>query len=100
MKITKRSVVSVEGATARLDVLAHRYEIVSPRYDEAESDQMSEFDALKWTSLCAQRAALKQREREAATCDSPAPLFFRNLGEMQTSVKPENAEGRELGLAA
>lgn len=99
MEITKRSVVSVADATARLNVLANRYGIESPQYDEFESGHMSEFDALKWTSLCAQRAALMQREIKGTPSATYMHSDFCNFGRMQTSVNPENIEDN-LALAA
>jgi hypothetical protein len=73
-------VVSVEDATAKLDALASRCGIAHPCYQESESDSMSEFDTLQWTSLCSQRIALQQRENEAALHDreiaSPFPGIY------------------------
>jgi hypothetical protein len=101
MKITKRRVVSVEDATAKLDAIARRNDIACPRYEESEADSMSEFDALKWTSLCAQREALKQREIENAPCDTQSMLrilYGHRLS--NTSVKPENSDDGQFSLAA
>jgi hypothetical protein len=101
MKITKRRVVSVEDATAKLDAIARRCNIECPRYEESEADSMSEFDALKWTSLCAQRAALIQRKTEDAPHDMPAFVrAFYGHKSSSTSVKLENTDEKELGLAA
>ena len=63
MKVTMRSVLSVEDATTKLDELASRCGIASPRYEESEADSMMEFDALEWICLCSQRNALIERER-------------------------------------
>ncbi len=103
MKITKRRVVSVEDATTKLDALARRCGIVNPRYEESEADSMSEFDALKWTSLCSQRAALQQRENETASRDWPMPSILRSLyghKPSSTSIKLENTDDGQLSLAA
>jgi hypothetical protein len=82
MIVTRRRVISVEDATAKLDALARRYGIVNPCYEESEADSMSEFDALKWTSLCSQRIALQQRKHEDATCNWPAvPSIFQGIYE-------------------
>jgi hypothetical protein len=62
MKLTKRRAVSVDEVMAKLGALARRYQIAGQAYDESASELMSEFDALKWVSLCAQRDALHQRE--------------------------------------
>lgn len=64
MKITMHRVLSVDDATAKLDVLASRCGVSNPRYEESESDSLSEFDALEWICLCAQREALLKREWE------------------------------------
>ena len=71
MIVTRRRVVSVEDATAKLNALARRCGIVNPRYEESESDSMSEFDALKWTSLCSQRITLQQ------LAIGPLTIYFR-----------------------
>jgi hypothetical protein len=55
---------SVEQATKALDGLASTYGIQGHYYDESAASVMNEFDALKWVTLCSQRAALKQREDE------------------------------------
>lgn len=79
MIITKRIVVSVEEVTAKLDALARHNRVAGHCYDESAADSMSEFDALKWTSLCAQRRALLEREREMPVHDWSVPLLFRSL---------------------
>ncbi len=65
MSVSKRRLVSEEEVEARLDAIARRNDITKHCYEESASDSMPEFDALKWTSLCSQRRALRQREREA-----------------------------------
>jgi hypothetical protein len=102
MRITKRRVVSVGEATAKLDALARRYGIASPCYDESESELMSEFDALKWTSLCSQRIALEQRENENASRDWPPSIIWNLYGNKpsSTSMKLENTDDGQLSLAA
>lgn len=62
--MTTRRVVSVEQATEALDELARDNGIQAHYYDESAARGMSEFDALKWVTLCSQRLALKQREDE------------------------------------
>jgi hypothetical protein len=103
MMITKRRVVSVEDATAKLDELARRNGIVSPRYEESEADSMSEFDALKWTSLCSQRVALQGREDETTSAEWPVPPIFQGIyGTKHPSAakKLENTDDGQLSLAA
>jgi len=79
MNITKRIVVSVEEVTAKLDALARHNRVPGHCYDESAAESMSEFDALKWTALCAQRHALLEREREMPVHDSATPLLFRSF---------------------
>lgn len=64
MKVKVRRLLSVEAATGRLDLLARRNGITNPRYDESEADSMTEFDALEWICLCAQRKALMERGKD------------------------------------
>jgi hypothetical protein len=52
-----RRLISEEDATAKLGVLARRYNIPNGCYDESAADRMSDFDAQKWLSLCDQKAA-------------------------------------------
>lgn len=103
MIITKRRVVSVEDATAKLDALARRCAITNPCYCESESDSMSEFDALKWNSLCSQRNALLQRENEEISREWKVPSIFQGIygtKHCSTSKKLENTEDGQLSLAA
>jgi hypothetical protein len=44
--------LSKEDVLADLAVLATQYNVPNGCYDESAADQMSEFDALKWLSLC------------------------------------------------
>lgn len=99
MIVTKRRVVSVEDATAKLDILARRCDIANPRYEESEADSMSEFDALKWTSLCSQRIALLQRENSSRYW---SPLIRSLYGPKHGSapMELENMEDGHLSLAA
>jgi hypothetical protein len=64
MIITKRRAVSVEEVTKKLNSLAARYRLSRHCYDESASEEMSEFDAIKWVSLCSQRLVLQKRENE------------------------------------
>lgn len=101
MIITRRRVVSVEDATTKLNALARRCGITNPHYEESEADSMSEFDALKWISLCSQRIALQEREYENSSRDFPAiirSLYGHKPG--AASMKLENTEEDHLSLAA
>ena len=101
MIITRRGVVSVEDATAKLDALARRCGITYPRYEESEADSMSEFDALEWICLCSQRIALQERENENSSRDLHA--IYRSLYGHKpgaAAMKLENTEEEPLSLAA
>jgi hypothetical protein len=103
MIVTKREVMSVEDATAKLDALARRWGIDSPRYEESEADSLSEFDALEWICLCSQRVALQQREKENSPRDCSTPSILRSLyghNSRATSVKPEDVDEGQLRFAA
>jgi hypothetical protein len=101
MIVTRRGVVSVKDATAKLDALAGRCGIANPRYEESEADSMSEFDALEWICLCSQRIALQEREYENTSRDLNAivrSLYGHKSG--STSMKLENSDEGQLSLAA
>jgi hypothetical protein len=110
MKITKRRQVSVEDVTAELDALAHQNHVAAHCYAESVADSMPEFDALKWTSLCAQRSALIERDNDntvASGLEMPSP--FRIVygatsrgaaAGSSTSVQLENQDGGLNDLAA
>lgn len=103
MEVTMRRVVSVEDATAKLDVLATRCGIASPRYEESEADSMSEFDALEWICLCSQRVALQKRESGNVSRDCQMPEIFRSLyghKASSTSVELENSDEGQFRIAA
>jgi hypothetical protein len=109
MIITKRRVVSVDDVTAKLDALARRNHVAAHCYEEAAADSMSEFDALKWTSLCSQRRALLERENHTAAsgCEMPSPFRLVygttrrcSANGSSTSVQLENQSGGLNDLAA
>jgi hypothetical protein len=94
------SIQQVEGA---LDALAEEYSLQGHCYDELASQVMSEFDALKWVTLCSQRIALRQREIEAmsgnASCVS-VPSRFLGIYEEKHPTELENVEDTLRELAA
>jgi len=103
MIITKRRVVSEGDVVAMLDELAHRYQIAWCCYDESMAERMSEFDALKWLSLCSQRVALKRRQSEAASSGFDVPSQFRSIYEKKhgsQSMELENTCDTLSELAA
>jgi hypothetical protein len=74
MKITKRRVNSVSEVTAKMDALAREAALVDHCYDESAAESMTEFDALRWKTLCSQRKALLSREEAQG---SAMPSSFR-----------------------
>jgi len=103
MIITKRRLVSVEEVTAMLDPLARRYRLPKNSYDESSAELMSEFDALKWTSLCSQRAALRQRETETVSTNWEVPsrfLFIYEAKESAPLTSREETKDGQYALAA
>lgn len=67
MKITKRRVNTVSEVTAKMDALAREASVTDHCYAESAAAGMTEFDALRWRTLCAQRRALQAREGTAVT---------------------------------
>ena len=65
MKVVMRTrrIVSTEQADAALSELARACDVDGPCYDESAAESMSEFDAMKWTTLCSQRNALQRSKR-------------------------------------
>jgi hypothetical protein len=109
MIIKRRRLDSVEAVTAKLDVLARQSHVQPGCYDESAAHSMNEFDALKWTSLCAQRRALVARECQPALehslLPSPFQLIYRSTyfsvsTGHRMNPRLENKTGRLSELAA
>jgi len=99
----KRRVVSVAEVTAELEALARRYHIPAYCFDEAASEAMSEFDALAWGTLCAQRVALRQRESENVSSGWEVPsrlLFVYEANHCSVLTSLENTSDTLSELAA
>jgi hypothetical protein len=62
----RRSVKTVRDAENRLNAIALRCGITTPVYEDSEADTLSEFDALAWICLCAQRKVLMKRTKIGA----------------------------------
>lgn len=92
MITVKRRLVSEEEVTSKLDALARRYHIPERCYDESSGEDMSEFDALKWQSLCSQLVALKRRDCKTASGGSPVPPRFRFIYGMRHGSQPRELE--------
>ena len=52
MKITKRRVNTVSEVTAKMDALAREASVTNHCYAESAAAGMTEFDALRWRTLC------------------------------------------------
>ncbi len=105
MKIvsTTRRVISVQQVEEALDALAREYNLRGHCYDELAGQVMSEFDALKWVTLCSQRIALRQREIEAMSSDAwcvSVPSRFLGIYEEKHPAELENVEDTLRELAA
>lgn len=99
--IIRRRLVSVDEVTKRLDALARENHLADHCYEESASESLSEFDAIKWNSLCAQRRALIERESVSinASVELPSP-FVLLYGKVRSSVHLKNAQGGLGRLAA
>jgi hypothetical protein len=61
MITVKRRLLSEAEVTAALAALARRYHLPNECYGESDADQMSDFDAQKWLSLCDLLKAARRR---------------------------------------
>jgi hypothetical protein len=86
-----RRLMSEDEVLERLHALANRYHMANSCFDEAAADHMSDFDALKWLSLCDQ---LKKatRGRSAFFVDCSVPAALRSIYGMETSFRLEESE--------
>jgi hypothetical protein len=104
MITVERKLLSDVEVLERLDALARRYRIESPCYDDFEVDQMSDFDAQKWVSLCDHLRAAKRRQHEyLAGCCVPYSLksIYGGLtSPFQSDDELENTSDRLVELAA
>jgi len=94
--MTKIRVATVEEATAKLDALARLHNLTNHCYDESASESIDGFDAMKWVTLCAQRDALREREKEASL--SFARIY--QTADRKASVPLTNQPGGLNKLAA
>lgn len=88
-------VISSAQASSALDQLARENSITDHNYDPAIAQQLSEFDAMKWTTLCAQRSILLERETVEPVRGWAVPhklLCFYEVTENIEPVMLENAE--------
>jgi hypothetical protein len=98
MKVfTKTNRIITSGqALAALDELARENNIVGQHcYDEAAARSLSEFDAMQWRTLCAQRKALIEREAPEREKEVVVPRRFLCIYETKecaVRVSLENTE--------
>jgi hypothetical protein len=105
MKVVMRThrIVSTEQADAALEELARACNVDGPCYDESAAGSMSEFDAMKWTTLCSQRSALQEREYDLRLREwAVVPPQFLGIYETKDYSKPVRLENTDesLSLAA
>ncbi len=81
-----------EEVTARLAALAHRYQIPEGCYYDSAADRMSDFDALKWVSLCDLLKAAKKSRLQDAVDGFCIPVSLRSIYGMQDASQPEELE--------
>ncbi|HVC47486.1 MAG TPA: hypothetical protein VND90_09600 [Terracidiphilus sp.] len=92
MITVERKLLSNEEVLERLGTLARRYRIEKPRYEDYEADQMSDFDAQKWISLCDHLRAARRRQSEllAGSC---VPLSLTSIyGGQKSPFRPEDPD--------
>lgn len=102
MITVKRSLLSEDEVKAGLAALARHYHIPKGCYEESAADQMSDFDAQKWLSLCDQLNAARQRSFSSAV-DCAIPVSLRSIYGMKSpfySRELENSEDSLIDLAA
>lgn len=97
-----RRLISEEDATAKLLVLARRYDIPNGRYDESVADRMSDFDAQKWLALCDLLKATRQRRPDpSSVCGIPHSVrSFYGMKAPFPSEELENSPDTLVELAA
>lgn len=104
MKVVMRTrrIVSTEQADAAIEELERASEVDGPCYDESAVELMSEFDAMKWTTLCSQRRVLQQREYDHRLREWAVPAQFLGIYETKAYSEPVRLENTDesLSLAA
>jgi hypothetical protein len=97
--IKTRRIETAEQATHELDLLARENNLVKHLYDESAAFALSEFDAMKWETLCAQRAMLLARESELRAKAFEVPSRFRCIYEAKHSSMLVGLENSEESLS-
>lgn len=86
-----RRILSEADVTAKLAELARRYDIPNYCYEEIAADEMSDFDAQKWVSLCEQLKSARSK-RNAAPRDCDIPPSLRSIYGMKAPFHSEELE--------
>ncbi len=91
-----------EEVKEKLSLLASRYHIPDSCCDESAADQMSDFDAIKWLSLCDQLQSARRRHPDSSTgCAVPRSLrSIYRVGAHFRSEEWEESSGALIELAA
>lgn len=103
MITVKRRLLTEEEAIEKLNSLARRYQVPSDFYEKSAADQMSDFDAQKWVSLCEQlKAARRRRSLGSNSCQIPSDLrsIYGGMKAPFRSEEPENTSDAYIKLAA
>ncbi|MGA2851317.1 MAG: hypothetical protein ABSE46_20130 [Terracidiphilus sp.] len=100
MITVKRRLLSEVQVKGALDALANRYHLPNDCYDESDADQMSDFDAQKWLSLCDQLKSVRRRNPRVVN-DCAIPYSLRSIyGTKAPSKELENSSDTLIELAA
>jgi hypothetical protein len=97
MKIvtTTHKIMSSAQAAAALEELARENNIDGLNYDESAAGQLSEFDAMKWRTLCDQRSVLLERESSHEGRNWKVPSKFLCIYEAKAYAQPSRLENTE-----
>jgi hypothetical protein len=97
-----RRLLSEDELLAKMAALAARNNVPRNCYDESAADQMSDFDAQKWLSLCDLLRSVR-RPPHRASVSSGIPSSLRSIygtWGVEEQVELENSPDERLALAA
>lgn len=83
-----REVLSEREVREKLAALARRYHLPETCCDESAADRMSDFDALKWLSLCDMLKTARRRRQDSST-DIRVPGTLRSIYGMSAAAAEE-----------
>ena len=99
MITVKRRLLSEAEVTAALAALARRYHLPNECYGESDADQMSDFDAQRWLSLCDLLKTARQRRQDAPVV-SDIPGSLRSIYGTKAPFRSEELENTPDTLIA